>query len=116
MDIQAIIFGTDAVKEGIEKGDNSNKTFFYLQKRGYKIAAVENEIKPKIRSHSDILLGTARTLGVDADKCAVVENKTSGIDAAKSSGMTAIGIGEAQNYIFSDICIGHLSELLDIFA
>lgn len=116
MDIQAIIFGADAVKERSEKGDNFSRTSFYLEKRGYKIAAVENETKPKSRSHSDILLGTAKTLGLDASKCAVVENNISGIDAAKSSGMTAIGIGEARNYIFSDICIGHLSELLDIFA
>lgn len=116
MDIQAIIFGTDALRERMLKGDNSGETVFCLQKRGYKVAAVENEQKPKMRSQRELLLSTAKTLGVEASRCAVVENMPQGIDVAKSSGMTTIGIGAAQNYIFSDMCIRNLSELLDIFA
>lgn len=116
MDIQAIIFGVDAVNTKNGVPSMSEKTFFQLQKRGYKLAAVETVKNEKISSQSDILLGTARTLGVSAHKCAVVESAPFGIDAAKSSGMTAIGIGGAGNYIFADMCIGNISELLDIFA
>ncbi len=116
MDIQAIIFGVDAVKEKNGTPDIFDKTFFQLQKRGYKIAAVDIAKNEKIRSQSDILLGTARMLGVPARECAVVESEPFGIDAAKSSGMTAIGIGGAGKYILADMCIGDLSELLDIFA
>ncbi|MBO5006664.1 MAG: HAD family phosphatase [Clostridia bacterium] len=116
MDIQAIIFGVDTVKEKNGAPNMFGKTFFQLQKRGYKLAAVELEKSEKICFQSDILLSTARTLGVSARECAVVENQPFGIDAAKSSGMTAIGIGGAGKYILADMCISDLSELLDIFA
>lgn len=116
MDIQAIIFGRDAVNNSFIFEKQAKETFFLLQKRGYKLAAVEHDDDQKALTEADILLGTAKTLGVPPHECAVVENAEVGIDAAKSNGMTAIGIGKAKNYILADMCIGEISELLDIFA
>ena len=122
MDIQAIIFGRDAVsnnernKELFGIDENVKKTLFKLQQRGYKLAAIEPKGNEKNACEADVLLSTAKTLGVPPHECAVVEDATTGIDAAKSNGMTAIGIGKAKNYIFADMCIREISELLDIFA
>lgn len=106
MNIQAIIFGCETVASTAE----AKKTFFTLWQRGYKLAAVDLD-----KTKSDILLSTAKNLGVEPRECAVVEDAFSAIDAAKSKGMTTIGIGRAKNYILADMCIFKLSELLDIF-
>ncbi len=123
MDIQAIIFSGGAVINGAKMRDfysadeNVKRTLWGLQQRGYKLAAIEeSEFDKDIGSTADILLSTAKTLGVPPYECAVVEDAESGIDAAKSTGMTTIGIGKAQNYILADMCIRDISELLDIFA
>lgn len=44
----------------------------------------------------DLFRETAAKLGVQADECLVVEDALSGIKAAKSAGMKAIGIGEKE--------------------
>lgn len=106
MNIQAIIFGRETVDSTAE----TKKTLFTLWQRGYKLAAVDVD-----KGKSDILIATAKNLGVEPKECAVVENVFSVIDMANSNGMTTIGTGRAKNYILADMGIFNFSELLDIF-
>lgn len=53
-------------------------------------------------SHSkpdpEVFLKAAAALGAEPCNCIVVEDSTAGIDAARSGGMFAVGMGEAQVY------------------
>lgn len=53
-------------------------------------------------------------LGEKPDNCIVVEDAFAGIDAAKAAGMTAVGIGDAANYMKTDISISTFSELIKL--
>lgn len=63
----------------------------------------------------EVFLKAAEFLGVEPNACAVVEDARSGIDAAVSAGMLAVGIGDASAYGRSNIQINGLPELLNYF-
>ena len=63
----------------------------------------------------EVFLKAAEFLGLEPDRCAVVEDAEAGIDAAKAANMTAIGIGPASRYRWTDIPIGQFSDLEGLF-
>jgi len=117
MDIQAIIFDFSKAPAG-----NEREVLCTLRKRGYKLAssfdsgACDVIFERKEHASRETLLAVAKTLGVAPGECAVAESESDRLFAAKDSGMTAIGIGEAAACIYADICLGSFAELADIFA
>lgn len=67
----------------------------------------------KSKPDPEVFLKAAEYLKVEPGDCFVVEDARAGIDAAKSGGMTAIGIGEAASYEKADITIREFSDLLN---
>lgn len=60
----------------------------------------------------EVFLKAAEYLELDPEDCVVVEDAYAGIDAAKSGGMTAVGIGDAARYDKADYHIETFDELL----
>lgn len=117
--------------------DEVRDTLRELRQRGYKLAIGSSSknagfILEKVRladmfdavsdgnniSRSkpdpEVFLIAAKLLDVSPEQCAVVEDAYAGIDAAKSAGMTAVGIGDAAGYEKSDYTIRTVNELLQI--
>lgn len=63
----------------------------------------------------EVFLKAAEFLGEPPGNCAVVEDAFAGIDAAKSAGMLAVGIGAAASYEKTDKALGQFVELLELF-
>ena len=68
----------------------------------------------KSKPDPEVFLKAAEFLGLSAAECAVVEDATAGIDAAKAGRMRAIGIGDAAKYEKADQHIEKFSDLLKI--
>ena len=63
----------------------------------------------------EVFLKAAMFLGEQPGNCLVVEDAEAGIDAAKSGGMKAAGIGEAAKYARTDYPLQKISELLALY-
>lgn len=63
----------------------------------------------------EVFLKAAEFLGLEAVRCAVIEDARSGIDAAIATGMLSVGIGDAADYAKANHKIGVVEELLTIF-
>ena len=64
----------------------------------------------------EVFLKAAKGLGLMPWECAVIEDATAGITAAKMGGMTAIAIGDATNDPRADIRLERFSDLTDLFG
>ena len=64
----------------------------------------------------EVFLRAAEFLGEKPEDCYVVEDAYAGIDAAKSAGMQAVGIGIAAGYAAADVKIQSFGELLTLGA
>lgn len=117
--------------------DEVRKTLIELKRRGYLIAlgsssknakfilektqmtnlfdaVADGEIIAKSKPDPEVFLKAAELLGIVPAECAVVEDAVSGIDAAKTAGMMAVGIGEAERYEKTDIGIKRITDLLEV--
>ncbi len=81
------------------------------------LATVSSEEVPRGKPAPDVYLEAARRLGVDAFRCAAVEDSENGIRSAKAAGMRAIAIpnhryppGE-QSLALADITLVSVAEL-----
>lgn len=62
----------------------------------------------------EVFIKAAEMLNLPVNECYVVEDAYSGIDAAKTGGFKAFGIGDASKYEKADYQIQKLSDLLNI--
>lgn len=115
--------------------DEVRKTLAELHNKGYKLALGSSSKNAKFilekvnlldafdaisdgtnitRSKPDpeVFLKAAEFLGENPADCYVVEDAYAGIDAAKSAGMVAVGIGDAAGYERADERIQSFRELL----
>lgn len=60
----------------------------------------------------EVFLKAAENMQIAPEECYVVEDAKAGIDAAKTGGMTAIGIADAAHYEKTDIAIRRFADLL----
>ncbi len=117
MDIQAIIFDFEEAPNA-----KTRETLCKLRRRGYRLAANRACEACDVIFESDredargSFLRAAALLRVPPQTCAVVESVSERLVAAKDGGMTAIGVGGAQNCIYADTSVFDISELSDIFA
>lgn len=59
----------------------------------------------------EVFLCAAKKLGVDPEKCAVIEDAVSGIQAAKAAGMLGCAVGDAKSSPLADIKLESLEQL-----
>ena len=98
-------------------GSSSKNAKFILERVGltqYFDAISDGTNITKSKPDPEVFLKAAEFLGEEASECVVVEDAYSGIDAVKSAGMEAIGIGDAYSYDRADYRISFFSELLEI--
>ena len=111
--------------------EDVRRTLAELHNRGYKLALGSSSKNAKFILEKVQLLdafdaisdGTnitkskpAEFLGEKPEDCYVVEDAYAGIDAAKSAGMQAVGIGIAAGYAAADVKIQSFGELLTLGA
>ena len=111
--------------------DQVRNTLKKLHKAGFKLALGSSSKNAKFmldtfdeisdgnnithsKPHPEVFLKAAEFLGEKPEDCVVVEDAYAGIDAAKTAGMEAVGIGDAAGYEKSDYKIQNFEELLKI--
>ena len=103
-------------------GSASKNTPLILEKTGLadKFDAVSCGLDTtRSKPDPEVFLIAAQKLGIDPCGCAVIEDSTAGIEAAKTGGMYAVAVGAAEHDPKADISIGSLESLykaLKIFA
>ncbi len=113
------------------------QTLQQLRKKGYKIALGSSSKNAKYilekvelldafdaisdgtnitysKPNPEVFLKAAEYIDLDPRDCAVVEDATSGIDAAKAGSMVAVAIGDATGYEKADYRIERFDELLEL--
>lgn len=104
-------------KIGIALGSSSKNAKYILERVGLfdafdEISDGTNITKSK--PDPEVFLKAAEFLGVRPEECAVVEDASSGIEAARKANMTAVAIGAACDYASADYRIMNLKELLEL--
>ena len=59
----------------------------------------------------DIFLATAQRLGVPQQHCLVIEDASTGLEAARRAGMKAIGVLNTHQYLEADVVVQSLQDL-----
>lgn len=117
--------------------DNVRNTLSELHKRGYKLAIGSSSKNAgyilekvdlinafdaisdgtnitKSKPDPEVFLKAAEFLNLLPEECMVVEDAPAGIQAAKSGGMYAAGVGEAAKDKRADVRLTEFSDLLEI--
>ena len=100
-------------------GSSSKNARFILGQLGlgeYFDAISDGNNISKSKPDPEVFLRAAEFLGEKPEDCYVVEDAYAGIDAAKSAGMQAVGIGIAAGYAAADVKIQSFGELLTLGA
>lgn len=100
-------------------GSSSKNTKFILEQVGmgdYFDAVSDGTNITRSKPDPEVFLKAAEFLGESPENCIVVEDAHAGIDAARSGGMNAVGIGEAAGYGKTDFPIKTFSDLLKVPA
>lgn len=96
-------------------GSSSKNTKLILSKLGivdlFDAIADGNDIVNS-KPHPEVFLCAAQKLGEEPSNCAVVEDATSGIEAAKAGGFYAIAISDATKSPLADRIITKLPDIL----
>ena len=98
-------------------GSSSKNAKFILEKvelLGAFDAISDGTNITKSKPDPEVFLKAAEFLGEKPEECYVVEDAYAGIDAAKSAGMQAVGIGDAVGYGATDKKIKSFGELLTL--
>lgn len=98
-------------------GSSSKNAKFILEKvelLGAFDAISDGTNITKSKPDPEVFLKVAEFLGEKPEECYVVEDAYAGIDAAKSAGMQAVGIGDAAGYGATDKKIKSFGELLTL--
>ena len=98
-------------------GSSSRNAGFILEKVGLTglfDALSDGRNITRSKPDPEVFLKAAEFLNIRPTSCAVVEDAYAGIEAAKSAGMTAIGIGDAAKCDEADYRIASFCELIKI--
>ena len=80
----------------------------------YFDAVVDGNCISKAKPDPEVFLTAAKFLELVPSDCAVFEDSFAGIQAAKTGGMLAIGVGTAQNLPGADVYIKNLGDALSL--
>lgn len=95
-------------------GSSSKNTEYILERTDlvrYFDAVADGNMITRSKPDPEVFLKAAELISVNPEDCIVVEDAVAGIQAAKSAGMYAVGIGEAAAYSGTDYGIRNLTEL-----
>lgn len=101
----------------ISLGSASKNAPFILSQLGiekYFDAVVDGNCISKAKPDPEVFLTAAKFLELEPSDCAVFEDSFAGIQAAKTGGMLAIGVGTAQNLPGADVYIRNLGDALSL--
>lgn len=90
----------------IAVGSSSRNAKFVLEKLGLADAfdaVADGSSAPSAKPDPGIFLSAAAQLGVPPRRCVVVEDASSGVDAARAAGMRSVGIGPAERVGHADL-------------
>ncbi|MDE5910420.1 MAG: beta-phosphoglucomutase [Lachnospiraceae bacterium] len=98
-------------------GSSSKNTKFILKQVGlYRLfdAVSDGTNIRKSKPDPEVFLKAAEYISLAPSECLVVEDAVAGIEAAKSGGMKAAGIGDAASYEKTDYRLATFANLKDI--
>ena len=116
-EVKATLDGLRAANHKLAIGSSSKNARFILGQLGlgeYFDAISDGTNITKSKPDPEVFLKAAEFLGEKPEECYVVEDAYAGIDAAKSAGMQAVGIGDAAGYGATDKKIKSFGELLTL--
>ena len=76
----------------------------------FKIVVDGNQVK-KSKPHPEVFLKASMAIGINSKKCVVFEDSQAGIIAAKAAGMTAVAIGDKNDFANYDYCYPNFSSI-----
>ena len=77
---------------------------------GFDVVVDGNDIQHS-KPHPQVFLLAAQRLEVAPEKCLVVEDAVTGVQAARRAGMAVVGIGSARELPGADRVVGSLTEV-----
>ncbi len=98
-------------------GSSSKNAKFILERIGladYFDAISDGTNITKSKPDPEVFLKAAAFLGLEPQDCLVVEDATSGVDAAHAGGMRAAAVGDAASKNYGDYILNSFSQLLTI--
>ncbi|MGM9660196.1 MAG: beta-phosphoglucomutase [Faecousia sp.] len=98
-------------------GSSSKNAKYILERIGladYFDAVSDGTNISKSKPDPEVFLKAAEFLGLKPEACLVVEDATSGVDAAHAGGMKAAVVGDAAGKSYGDYVLTHFSDLLNI--
>ncbi|MGD8780615.1 MAG: HAD family phosphatase [Ignavibacteria bacterium] len=105
------------IKTAIATSAPPENVDFVMDKTGlskYFHTIVDNTYISKSKPNPEIYLKTAKLIGEDSEKCIVIEDSLSGIEAAIKAGMKVIGITtthSAKELLHTDLVINNFNKL-----
>lgn len=83
-------------------------------------AVISGEMVERKKPHPDIFLHAARSVGIDASRCVVIEDAVHGIEAAKAAGMWCVAVAQTfpasrlslADRVFPSLANLHFDDLL----
>ena len=76
-----------------------------LEIDGYFDTIVDGTQVSKAKPDPEVFSRAARNLNISPENCIVFEDSCAGLQAAKTAGMKAVGIGDAENLPMADLVI-----------
>ena len=98
-------------------GSSSKNTKFILEKLDITNAfdfIVDGTMITNTKPDPEVFVKAQEGLNLKKEECLVIEDAKAGIDAAKNSGMIAVGIADAEAYEKTDYPIKKLMDIFDV--
>lgn len=100
-------------------GSSSKNATFILERIGlgdYFDAISDGTNITRSKPDPEVFLKAAEFLGVEPERCVVVEDAVAGIEAGEAAGMYTVAIGDAADQGAGDAQIGTFAELADVLS
>ena len=100
-------------------GSSSRNTGFILEKTALEDdfdAVADGTMITRTKPDPEVFLLAAEKLGVEPEKCLVVEDAVAGVEAGKAGGMKTAAYGEATKSRIADHDLEHFADLLNILV
>jgi len=113
-DVPKILNYLQTKEQPIALGSASKNAEEILNRVGLRedfTALVDGTHVSKAKPDPEVFLIGAKQLGVEPENCVVFEDAIAGIEAAKNAGMTAIGIGDANDLVGADYVFNDFTEI-----